>query len=831
MNHNPIFINSFENDEQINNIRNQILEFSNDDELCQKFIKNINKFITKHKMNIDLEEKILKKIILDYWYSILNVYKHTYNSTGWSKSTLDDYIICCTRTQELLIFVCSRFEFFKETIFLNDFLKYQDNYYFYLEERMDDFTESHLKIIKLSGVNVVSVSTNYGHNAIDIIDNHYRSTINIQPPKKEVNLLSFYLKLKDYYVKEIFLLSSSENKIEGRNPRGSFGVRTPFEIYETVKIEKLVFREHEAGISEETKKEMGLKRIKTQSPIFDKNIADLINEDFYDVARENSIESKYKRFQISKAISNSITKRNIDLRSNYNFPEFNVFKEFLITRDSKNIYFQVIQLSFFTGFEIKKLLFALLNLDNQLVYKSRQGSIQVKVNKEMFSSFELKGSLAESIKKQECEIFLADEIINIWLNTARGIEDEVLINYLNEIYISSLALKYKTEIGNNFTDFISKNKNRTDSEGKDISIKNTKQFFNLTKSEFSSDYLKKLEKLNILENIVAEIYNNIDEYLKIELRNHPKRIVLSLSSVSRLNLHYFKTFKSSSEIFLLYSRSISRNDATRVGYGTVRDRLFLLENWTEELFLKIYNSSNIISKIVTQEHWIGSPYFLKPGAFKQFIFELTKIKSQDEIVNFNLNMIFLRYGLSLLLATRDYRISCNLSDYSLKLRILTIQEKAKNIFQSKRIIPLCDRAVILIKNFEQLKRDYNISANTPVLLLNDNSESEINSDNINKFLNTLDIDSFKESIEYIKLFVNNLKTNFGRHVVVSSFSIKSLRKEYINAFLNHFSMGTEDQGMFSNIDNQEYIKSIINEMNVLEEEYFIKDIRIGKYEY
>ena len=44
-------------------------------------------------------------------------------------------------------------------------------------------------------------------------------------------------------------------------------------------------------------------------------------------------------------------------------------------------------------------------------------------------------------------------------------------------------------------------------------------------------------------------------------------------------------------------------------------------------------------------------------------------------------------------------------------------------------------------------------------------------------------------------------------------------------------MGTEDQGMFSNIDNQEYIKSIINEMNVLEEEYFIKDIRIGKYEY
>ncbi len=663
------------------------------------------------------------------------------------------------------------------------------------------------------------------------MQNYYRSTITIQPPKKEVDLLSFYLKLNDYYVKEIFLLSSSENKIDGRNPRGSFGARIPFEIYEINKIEKIVFREQEPGVTEETKREIELRINRTQSSILDKKVADLINKDFYDVAINNDIESKYKRFQMSKAISNSITKRNIELQSNYNFPEFEVFKEFLTTRDSENMYFQIIQLSFFTGFEIKKLLFALLNLDNQIIYKSRQGIIQVKVNKEIFSSYETKGALVESIKNQVCDLFLSHELINIWLNLARNLEENIIEDYLNSKYISSLALKYEAEIGNDFYNFIIINKNTKDIDGKDKSIKSLKEFLNLTKSGFPNEYLKELEKLNIVGNIVDEIYKNITEYLKVELKNHPKRIVLSLSSISRLNLHYFKTFKNTSEIFLLYSRSINKNDATRVGYGTVRDRLYSLENWNNELFLKIYNNLSSISEVVKEKHWIGSPYFLKPGAFKQFIYELTRIKSQDKVVNFNLNMIFLRYGLSLLLATRDFRNSCNLSDYSLNLRILTIQEKAKNIFQSKRVVPLCDRAIVCIKIFEQLKRDYNISASTPILLLNDNVESEINSENINKFLNTLDMDSFKKSIDYIKLFVNNLKTNFGRHVVVSSFSSKDLRKEYINAFLNHFIMGTEDQGMYSNINNQDYIKSIIKEMNILEQEYFTEEIRIGEYEY
>ena len=67
-------------------------------------------------------------------------------------------------------------------------------------------------------------------------------------------------------------------------------------------------------------------------------------------------------------------------------------------------------------------------------------------------------------------------------------------------------------------------------------------------------------------------------------------------------------------------------------------------------------------------------------------------------------MILIRYTLSLLLATRDFRNSCNLIDYSKSFQLLTIQEKSKNIYQSKRLIPLTNRASKIIENFYIFKR-------------------------------------------------------------------------------------------------------------------------------
>jgi hypothetical protein len=58
-----------------------------------------------------------------------------------------------------------------------------------------------------------------------------------------------------------------------------------------------------------------------------------------------------------------------------------------------------------------------------------------------------------------------------------------------------------------------------------------------------------------------------------------------------------------------------------------------------------------------------------------------------------------------------------------------------------------------------------------------------------------------------------------------------LNAEYLDAFLNHFKMGTEDQGIYSNFNNQDYQKQIIKKIEIIEENYLPKFVRIGKYEY
>ena len=194
-------------------------------------------------------------------------------------------------------------------------------------------------------------------------------------------------------------------------------------------------------------------------------------------------------------------------------------------------------------------------------------------------------------------------------------------------------------------------------------------------------------------------------------------------------------------------------------------------------------------------------------------------------------MIFIRYSLSILLGTRDYKNSSNLTQYSKELKILLIQEKAKNLYSSKRIIPLCNLSIKLITIFNIIKKEYNISSNHPVLLNIDSEEEDLNKKNIDKFLTSLNESSNLKSKNYIKKFIENTKLNFGRHIITSYLSSSSLQSNYLDAFLNHFTMGKEDQGIYSNFYNLDYIDNIVKKLDELSDLYFPTNIKIGKYEY
>lgn len=815
MSHNKYFLENFIDDEIIENIRSEILNFSLQDDSSIKYIKNINKFLQKN--NIVLEDLIKNDlshtIVYEYWQNILNIYKHMQSHTNWSKDTLNNYVISSTRIQEFLIFLFKISNNDLLDIFIDNFNYLQDSYYFYMQTLKEKINEEYFSIKKVKKTNTI---------LLDNQSNSYYSSLNIQPFKDDkITLFDHFFKLSDHYVEEVFSLSASNNIIDGRNPSGQFGKRIPFLIVDDITVEKLYYGKIEKNTSDETQKEYNQRYRKTQSPFYNKNAADLVNNEFFELVKNNDISSKYKRFKISKAISNSITKRNLDLQSNYNFPELKVIKNIFVKENrNQNIYFRVLLLSFLTGFEIKKLLHILLKIDTQVTYQITKSILKIKINKKVFASDILDTLYAEDIKRQECEIHLTEEIIRLWQNTQRDIEKYYSDRYSDGKYLSKIIEKSQQELEDDDLRYFLNNKTSTFQE-----------IITELKNNLPQDKIKKIELLNIIDEISDDFYIDIDQYLKSVVNTYPKRIKLSLSAISKLSLHYYRQTSNRSELYLLYTRSITTNDEARLCYCATRDRLYDVELWITELYKKIFDSSTRDVDIFQSKNWVGSPYYIKNGYFKQFIFEITKIKSKNDIATFNLNMILIRYTLSLLLATRDFRNSCNLIDYSKSFQLLTIQEKSKNIYQSKRLIPLTNRANKIIENFYILKKKYNISSSSPVLLTNDAQEMDINKKNIKVFLTSLDTEIDQESIIFIENFISNVKLNFGRHVVTSFLSSTNIDKKYLDAFLNHFKMGTEDQGVYSNFNNQDYIKTIIAKIEQIQKSYMPNFIKVGDYEY
>lgn len=815
MSHNKYFLENFIDDEIIENIRSEILNFSLQDDSSIKYIKNINKFLQKN--NIVLEDLIKNDlshtIVYEYWQNILNIYKHMQSHTNWSKDTLNNYVISSSRIQEFLIFLFKISNNDLLDIFINNFNYLQDSYYFYMQTLKEKINEEYFSIKKVKKTNTI---------LLDNQSNSYYSSLNIQPFKDDkITLFDHFFKLSDHYVEEVFSLSASNNIIDGRNSSGQFGKRIPFLIVDDITVEKLYYGKIEKNTSDETQKEYNQRYRKTQSPFYNKNAADLVNNEFFELVKNNDISSKYKRFKISKAISNSITKRNLDLQSNYNFPELKVIKNIFVKENrNQNIYFRVLLLSFLTGFEIKKLLHILLKIDTQVTYQITKSILKIKINKKVFASDILDTLYAEDIKRQECEIHLTEEIIRLWQNTQRDIEKYYSDRYSDGKYLSKIIEKSQQELEDDDLRYFLNNKTSTFQE-----------IITELKNNLPQDKIKKIELLNIIDEISDDFYIDIDQYLKSVVNTYPKKIKLSLSAISKLSLHYYRQTSNRSELYLLYTRSITTNDEARLCYCATRDRLYDVELWITELYKKIFDSSTRDVDIFQSKNWVGSPYYIKNGYFKQFIFEITKIKSKNDIATFNLNMILIRYTLSLLLATRDFRNSCNLIDYSKSFQLLTIQEKSKNIYQSKRLIPLTNRANKIIENFYILKKKYNISSSSPVLLTNDAQEMDINKKNIKVFLTSLDTEIDQESIIFIENFISNVKLNFGRHVVTSFLSSTNIDKKYLDAFLNHFKMGTEDQGVYSNFDNQDYINTIIAKIEQIQKSYMPNFIKVGDYEY
>lgn len=815
------------------NFFEEIKAFSLKNSYAKEFIHNINKFINKNqilfKYNSENED-ILKKIQKEYWFIILNLYKYFENFTP-NSSHLKHYIICTTRVFELLVIIYHKNNKNLNNIYFNEETKNHNTFYFFLKEIKLNDKMNHFNIIKDKNSSKSEIYLyNDNNDYIKTINDEYSyfSSLKIQPFKdSSISLFDNYFKLNKNYVENFF----SANDSLGVSHKIRFtGRKKPFQIVDKIKLKSTNIEEDKKSDKKSFESDLESKNHikKLKSPIFDKKNTHLINKDLNKLLVKNDISSKFKHYLISKAISNSITKRNLKLKSTYHYPEFETFKDFIFTTfNLKEAYTKILLLNFFTGFDINNLIYALISSNDDIRY-TKKAILNIKINEKIFDSTFANSQFTKEKKSKTASIHLNHEINIIWQECENFLFKKLFKKLKSIKWQKKLISKSDFKINKEVLNSI---KTQEDSSNIDNFFKKTIEHLPEKHNE-----IKRL-KDGVLNLFVKEIHTELGEIFKKNLAIYKKKrhIILHLATISQLSQHYFNIYGKGCDIPMLYTQVVSNNDASRMCYSSIKNRLYNVEEWMNFLYQVLMDKNSKFSEIEEtfnyNNNWIGSAFYIKPNAFNEFIVSLEKLKTTNKYEIFNLNMIFIRFGLSILLGTRDFINSANLSDFSTVSKILILQEKGKNIYQGKRIIPLCNHALLLIKMFHKLKIHFNIVSNFPILLDSELNEIIINKENLITFFDLIDNSTNYKFLKNIKEFILYTKLNFGRHIITSYLSHSSIEPNYIDAFLNHYKMGKEDQGIFSNFNNPKYLDSIKKHLDEIANIYFPEKIMIGNYEY
>ena len=745
------------------------------DKVLDRFLRKFSKFLN----NIDffsIEEKDLIKILKIAFNMILVYYKFIYSNsisiyTFKNKKHRETFFISSFRILEFALFVASKK--IKKDIFLDNFnLDDKKQYFFYLKN-LDNLIKTNYFAIfkgKTTKQNKIVIGFNQEEcekaeneknevEKIKILENSFKSSIKTQSFGKEVKKIDFdhYFHLNDDKVIKVYLYEKLKKIKKGKG--GSKNIeRREFVTITDDKIESIFYFKPSdiKNLADEVKKEIDTKINSIVSPILRKESTEFIESK--NLANNKiDIDSKFKRYLVSRAISNSIAKNNLNL-SKYNMPEIEHLRDFfafLYKKDKLKTDLILLQIVFNSNLE--KLVRGFIN--ENIFFDIENKKLYMEYG-DFFSSLKEEVKIFKKINKDKRFYIYIDNLMSLILEDFR-----INISGINNLNFIEKVEKIEEEL---------------------------KIFLNNSKKEFS------------------------------------KKIGLNLKILPELSFFYFKKLYKTLSINMLFAKDINKNDQARLCYCATSKRLKSYEEWIKELLkiLEIYNvrefkESTHISNSFSADEKIGSYKVVKRGSFKNFLLKLENLyyenlSLEDKI---NIKMIYLRYVLGILLATRNFDNSCDLSNYSKKFKILVLQEKAKSIYMSKRIIPLTNKAIKYIEIFNKLKQKYNIRSNFPVLLVN-NKEILITKTEMKNFFV-----KFKEQLEgnryidEILYFIEHCELNFGRHLVTYYFANDNIKEDYLDAFLGHFKAGTEDQGIYSYFNNKEYINVVISKIEEIEKDY------------
>jgi hypothetical protein len=299
----------------------------------------------------------------------------------------------------------------------------------------------------------------------------------------------------------------------------------------------------------------------------------------------------------------------------------------------------------------------------------------------------------------------------------------------------------------------------------------------------------------------------------------------------KITLSFSKLFFKDDTIAMLSIAKYQKNDTAKLSYSSTekfsQKHSLLLESICNGLDLpnaisrllnikyKIYNHTfSSVEPIFVGSH--KAVHYKDSKKFFEKMYELI-FKEDDKIKKFNLVSIYIRYSMSILCATRDFKNSSTIKNISFSMHTQIITEKSESKLNGIRIIPLCETIEKIIKYYNQTCNDYGIYLD--YISLYDNDKLVIFDKKI-AFKIIVNITSDK----FINDFIKYVPFNTGRHIINQYKIEKKLNPIYIETFLGHYISGAEQLGLYSPLHIPSYIHYIRENMQNIANLFGIREL-------
>jgi len=771
------------------------------------YVNGLEEFYAKNVQNIFKHEK---RIAYNY-FKYLSLFYHYSSLENYSIDYLKEFRISVIRTLEIALFLQLKNLDINRIFFVDKYETFYENLLYiynigFLKKPMVNYSRA-AKLLDET-IKIYQDGIVLEHQGMDL---RFKSTVKQPVGYTGRANLQLYLRLMKKPVNDVFYTHLLRNKDgSGGSGKGVFNLipldLSPKRIDNENKIIPKIDRIWQTNLSENNidndehyeSAAKGLTRILNKNNKFC-DIYDLVVEynRYIDSEKKAKVskksnKSEYKKQKLNQAIGHLQAKSNLYIPSRYTVSNYKLLAVFLHNIKKQDSFeYQIIILSILLGIKYERILETLM-----------EGSTEMELVKNMLR-VHLTTAYADTNK------------FDIFQKTNKHIEFELppfilsLIKNLEHIFFEKLSNnieKHNSLLGDDLK----------------------KQFFACKKSKHLLSFMfSNFEKNNyeeILQSLKEDVKIDLQTFLKEEKKKFSKTISVSIRNLHILSFYYYKQIHKESEISMLFLKNKTANIHTKLAYVQTPKKLLNMTLWLNELIDLLNLDDNKQYNLRISSEYSGSDKVIQAIKFKNFMNILTSLKLSNTYANITARMIYLRFAFSILLATRPYHFSSDLRQYSKREKLLFIHEKAKNVYTSKRVIPLTNLGNQYVQYFYRLREVFNITSYFPVILLADGKVVDLTNKSLQNWLE-VNKDELKRQLsedkyQILENFFKEILFDFGRHIFLSkAHNDMEVKQDYADAMVNHFEKGTQDQGVYSIFDNKQYFHEVRELMQKIEKEY------------